>query len=151
MRQRPIACDLTEDRLAEALLSPARRGCRPARRLHDHTDRERALRGPWRRRLGHLRHYERYASEGGCFRPIIDGFTTTTVLEDTTDRLVVHTRYLWRDRVQEGGGSGQVCRGFGERTFTLARDPDGRVVVVEMSGQQDEPAIRSLIRHVLPN
>jgi len=98
-----------------------------------------------------MRHYERYASEGGCFRPVIDGFTTTTVLEDTADRLVVHTRYLWRDRIQEGGGSGQVCRGFGERTFTLARDPDGRLVVVEMSGQQDEPAIRSLIRRVLPN
>jgi hypothetical protein len=105
--------------------------------------------GPLERLI--MRHYERYASEGGCFRPVIDGFTNTTVLEDTTDRLVVHTRYLWRDRVQEGGGSGQVCRGFGGRTFTLARDPDGRVVVVEMSGQQDEPAIRSLIRRVLPN
>ena len=98
-----------------------------------------------------MRHYERYASEGGCFRPVIDGFTTTTVLEDTADRLVVHTRYLWRDRVQEGGGSGQVCRGFGERTFTLARDPDGHAVVVEMSGQQDEAVIRSLIRRVLPD
>jgi hypothetical protein len=98
-----------------------------------------------------MRHYERYASEGGCFRPSIDGFTTTTVLEDTADRLVIDTRYLWRDRFQEGGGSGQVCRGFGERTFTLERDPAGRVVVTGMSGEQDEPVIRSLIRRVLPN
>ena len=98
-----------------------------------------------------LRYYERYASEGGCFRPIISGFTQITLLEDTADRLVIHVRYLWRDRVQEGGGSGQVCRGFGERTFTLARNPEGRPVVVGMSGQQDEAVVRSLIRRVLPN
>ena len=97
-------------------------------------------------------HHERYASEGGgrCFRPYIDGFTKLTVLEDTPDRLVVHARYFWRDRFQEGGQGegGQVCTGFAERTFALARSADGDLVVVEMTGEQDEPAIRLLIRRV---
>lgn len=96
-------------------------------------------------------HHERYASEGGgrCFRPYIDGFTKLTVLEDTPDRLVVHARYFYRDRFQEGGeDGGQVCTGFAERTFTLARSADGAPVVVAMTGEQDEPAIRSLIRRL---
>jgi hypothetical protein len=99
------------------------------------------------------RHYERYAGEGNCFNPYIDGFTRRTVLEDTPDQLVVHVRYFYRDRFQEGGGGrgGQICAGFGERTFTLARDADGGPVVIAMTGEQDEPAIRSLIRRVLPN
>jgi hypothetical protein len=99
------------------------------------------------------RHYERYASEGNCFNPYIDGFTRRTVLEDTPDQLVVHVRYFYRDRFQEGGGGrgGQNCAGFGERTFTLTRDADGGPVVIAMTGEQDEPAIRSLIRRVLPN
>ena len=98
------------------------------------------------------RHYERYASEGNCFNPYIDGFTRLTVLEDTPDRLVVHARYFYRDRFQESGGGagGQICAGFGERTFTLARGPDDGPVVIEMTGQQDEPAIRSLIRGLIP-
>jgi hypothetical protein len=99
-----------------------------------------------------MRHHERYASEGGgrCFRPSIDGFSELEVVEETPDRLVVHARYLYRDRFQEGGGSGQVCRGFGERTFTVQRDSDGNLVVVDMTGERDEPAIRSLIRRGWP-
>jgi hypothetical protein len=98
------------------------------------------------------RHYERYASEGNCFNPYIDGFTRLTVLEDTPDRLVVHARYFYRDRFQQGGGGagGQICADFGERTFTLARDPGGSPVVIEMTGQQDEPVMRTLIRRILP-
>jgi hypothetical protein len=99
-------------------------------------------------------HYERHASEGGgrCFNPYIDGFTRLTVLEDTPDQLVVHARYFHRDRFREGGADegGQVCTGFAERTFTVARSPDGDPVVVEMTGEQDEPALRSLIRRALP-
>ena len=48
------------------------------------------------------RHYERNASEGNCYNPFIDGFTKLTVLEDTPDRLVVHARYRYRDRFQDG-------------------------------------------------
>ena len=98
------------------------------------------------------RHYARNATEGNCYNPTIDGFTRLTVLEDTPDRLVVHARYFHRDRFRDGGGNegGQVCTGFAERTFTLARSAEGDPVVIGMSGEQDEPALRSLIRRALP-
>ena len=99
-------------------------------------------------------YYERHASEAGrrCFHPYIDGFTKLTVLEDTPDQLVVHARYFHRDRFREGGENegGQACTGFAERTFTLARSPDGELTVVGMTGEQDEPALRSLVRRALP-
>jgi hypothetical protein len=100
-----------------------------------------------------MRHYERYASEeGSCFNPYISGFTRLTVLEDTPDRLVVGARYLFRDRVQDGGGrSGNNCIGFAERAFALERDADGAPIVVGMTGEQDEPALRTLIRRILPD
>lgn len=101
-----------------------------------------------------MRHYERYASEGNCYNPYIDGFTQLTVLEDAPDQLVVHARYLYRDRFQDGGGNGRstgVCTGFGKRTFTLTRSPDNGDVVVSMSGEQQEPALRLLIRRLFGN
>jgi len=101
-----------------------------------------------------MRHHERYASEGNCFNPYIDGFTRLTVLEDTPDRLVVHARYFYRDRFRSGGGddgtSTGLCSGFGERTFTLEPGPERGEVVVAMTGQQDEPAMRTLLRGILP-
>lgn len=100
------------------------------------------------------RHYERYASEGNCYNPFIDGFTRLTVLEDTPDRLVVHARYFHRDRFQDGGDDGRssgICSGFGQRTFTLTPGPEGGDLVVTMDGQQEEPALRTLIRRMLPN
>ena len=102
------------------------------------------------------RHYQRYASEGNCYHPSIDGFTRLTVLEDTPDRLVVHARYLFRDRLRDRGGSDDggsgagSCSGFGERTFSLTRSPEGDLVVA-MDGQQDEPALRTVLRRLLPN
>lgn len=99
-------------------------------------------------------YYERNASEGGarCFRPFIDGFTRLDVIEDTPQRLVVEARYFFRDRAQEGGSGegGNVCTGFNERTFTLARDQNGAPVVIGMTGEQYEPALRTLIRRMLP-
>ena len=101
-----------------------------------------------------MRHYERYASEGGaCFNPFIDGFTRLSVLADTPERLVVQARYLYRDRFHDGGqgeGGGHGCTGFAERTFTLGRDADGAPIVTGMTGEQDEPAIRTLARRLLP-
>jgi hypothetical protein len=99
------------------------------------------------------RHYARNASEGNCYNPTIDGFTRLTVLEDTPDRLVVHARYRFRDRIQDGGDGGSGagrCSGFGERTFFLTRSPEGDLVVA-MDGQQEEPALRTLLRRMLPN
>ena len=102
-----------------------------------------------------MRHYERNATEGNCYNPYIDGFTRLTVLEDTPDRLVVHARYLYRDRFRDAagddddGGATGVCSGFGERTFTLRRDRGD--IVISMSGQQEEPALRALIRDLFAN
>jgi hypothetical protein len=97
------------------------------------------------------RHYERYASEGDCFQPYIDGFTRLTVLEDMPQRLVVDVRYLYRDRFHDGGqghgARGHGYSGFGARTFTLGRGSEGALVVVAMTGEQ--PAIRSSARRVL--
>jgi hypothetical protein len=95
------------------------------------------------------RHYQRSASEGNCYNPYIEGFTKLTVVEDRPDRLVVHARYLYRDRFQDnddGGSSTGACSGFGERTFTLTHDPESGDVEVTMDGQQEEPALRTLIR-----
>jgi hypothetical protein len=100
-----------------------------------------------------MHYYERNASEEGarCVHPYIDGFTRLTVLEDTPEQLVVDARYFWRDRVQESGPrEGTVCTGFGQRTFVLEADAQARPVVVEMSGEQEEGVIRSLIRRALP-
>jgi hypothetical protein len=98
-------------------------------------------------------YYERYASEGNCYNPYIEGFTKLTVVEDRPDRLVVHARYLYRDRFQDnddGGSSTGACSGFGERTFTLTRGPEGGDLAVTMDGQQEEPALRTLIRRAFP-
>jgi hypothetical protein len=95
-------------------------------------------------------YYARYASHGGeCFNLYIDGFTRFTVLEDTPDRLLVDVRYFRRDRIHNGENDSRSCIGFGERTFFLERDADGAPVVVGMSGEQDEPVVRSLIRRAL--
>jgi hypothetical protein len=101
------------------------------------------------------RHYQRYASEGNCYHPRIDGFTRLTVLEDTPDRLVVHARYLFRDRLRDrgggddGGSGAGSCSGFGERTFSLTRSPEGDLVIA-MDGQQEDPALRTVLRRLLP-
>jgi hypothetical protein len=97
------------------------------------------------------RHYARYASEGNCYNPTIDGFTRVTVLEDTPDRLVVHARYLFRDRIRDrgndGGSGAGSCTGFGDRTFSMTRSPEGDLVVA-MDGQQEEPALRTVLRRL---
>jgi hypothetical protein len=101
------------------------------------------------------RHYARNATEGNCYNPTIDGFTRLTVLEDTPDRLVVQARYLFRDRLRDrgggddGGSGAGSCSGFGERTFFLTRSPEGDLVVA-MDGQQEEPALRTMLRRLLP-
>ena len=101
-----------------------------------------------------MRHYARSATEGNCYNPSIDGFTKLTVLEDTPDRLVVHARYLYRDRFLDAGDDDGtatgVCSGFGERTFALTRSPEGGDFVVAMDGQQEEPALRTLIKRAFP-
>jgi hypothetical protein len=84
------------------------------------------------------RYYEAHASErnGQCLAPYIDGFTTIQVVEDTPERVVVDTRYLYRDGIKDGTDADGLmlgCISYGQRSFVLARSDDG-LQVIEMSG-----------------
>jgi hypothetical protein len=78
------------------------------------------------------RYYEDNAWEEGarCVRPSID-VTEVNVVENTPDRLVVDTRYYWRDDRADTDTYGNTCNGFGSRRFTIS---GGRVVA--MTGEQ---------------
>jgi hypothetical protein len=85
-------------------------------------------------------YYEARATEenGRCRAPLLDGVLNATVLEDDPQRLVVRVRYLYRDHTAELQGA---CIGFGTRTFTIERGPDGPMVV-DMSGEQHPRGLR---------
>ncbi len=76
-------------------------------------------------------YYAAHAWEEGarCVSPSMQ-VTQTRVLEDTPGRLVVETRYYWRDGKRTAKAPG-FCSGFSTRTFTLE---EGRVVA--MTGEQ---------------
>jgi hypothetical protein len=81
-------------------------------------------------------HYRAHASEEGgrCPAPFIESFTRVEVVEDGPERQVVDARYLYGDRIKDGGDSnGGECIGFSERRFTLAKT-DAGLEVVEMTG-----------------
>ena len=86
------------------------------------------------------RYYEARATEenGRCRSPLLDGVLNATVLEDDAQRLVVRVRYLYRDHTAELRGA---CIGFGNRTFTIEKGPDGPMVV-DMSGEQHPRGLR---------
>lgn len=85
-------------------------------------------------------YYERRATEenGRCRTPLLDGVTSSTVLESTPQRLVIRIRYLYRDLTAELRGA---CRGFGNRTFTIDKEATG-FVVVDMTGPQHPRGLR---------
>jgi len=60
------------------------------------------------------------------------------VVQSDGQRLVVQVRYLYRDLTTDLGGA---CRGFGNRTFTVAREPDG-MKVISMTGAQHPAGLR---------
>jgi hypothetical protein len=78
------------------------------------------------------RHYDARAMEEGglCASPELDLVTSSSVQERTMGRLVVRVSYAYSDRVAQASGQ---CRGFGTRTFTLAKSADG-FAVIEMTG-----------------
>ena len=84
-----------------------------------------------------MRYYERHATEENrtCLSPYIEGLTQVDVVEDTTERLVVDVRYLYRDRFKDDrdNGMGRECSGYAGRRFTLAKT-DAGIDVVEMTG-----------------
>jgi hypothetical protein len=84
------------------------------------------------------RYYEAHASErnGQCLAPYIDGFTTLQVVEDTPQRMVIDARFLYRDRIKDGGDQNSMmlgCISYGARSFVLTRSDD-RYQVVAMTG-----------------
>jgi hypothetical protein len=85
-------------------------------------------------------YYERRATEenGRCRAPLLDGVLSSTVLENTPERLVIQVRYLYRDLTAELRGG---CRGFGNRTFTIDKEADG-FVVTDMTGAQHPRGLR---------
>jgi hypothetical protein len=85
-------------------------------------------------------YYEARATEenGRCRSPLLDGVLNAAVLQDDPQRLVVRVRYLYRDHSAELRGA---CIGFGNRTFTIDKGPDGPMVV-EMSGAQHPRGLR---------
>jgi hypothetical protein len=86
------------------------------------------------------RYYEARATEenGRCRSPLLDGVLNAAVLQDDPQRLVVRVRYLYRDHSAELRGA---CIGFGNRTFTIDKGPDG-LTVVDMSGGQHPRGLR---------
>jgi hypothetical protein len=95
-------------------------------------------------------YYRANATEeaGQCLRPYIDGITEVEVLEDRPEELIVHLRYFYRDQVVDPSdrhGPAGGCTGFNERIFVVADTLDGPRVV-EMSGPDEEPVLRTLLR-----
>lgn len=93
-------------------------------------------------------HYERHAVEenGICTAPLLDGATRARLVEETEDKLVVELAYYYRDMIRGPEDDCSrlrparcflmvPCRGFGARTFTVAKTADG-LEVVDMSGPQ---------------
>lgn len=78
-------------------------------------------------------------AQARCPNPRLDGIVRTRVVEDTPERVVMDLRYRWVDDTQSvevGGGNSLPCQDWGERRFTFARGPDGRLQVVAMDGPQ---------------
>lgn len=74
-----------------------------------------------------------------CNAPRMRTITSTRVVEDTPDRLVMDLRFTWVDdnaAIDMPHGGSIMCQDWGERTFTFARAADGTLTVQSMSGPQ---------------
>ena len=74
-----------------------------------------------------------------CNAPRMRPITSTRVVEDTPDRLVMDLRFTWVDdnaAIDMPHGGSIMCQDWGERTFTFARAADGTLTVQSMSGPQ---------------
>jgi hypothetical protein len=82
------------------------------------------------------RHYDARAMEEGglCRSPELGLVTSSSIEEQSADRLVVRVSYAYKDPTFRLLGG---CRGFGTRLFTVARRPDG-FEVLEMTGPRRE-------------
>jgi hypothetical protein len=89
-------------------------------------------------------YYELNALEEGgrCSAPLLEGVSRSRVVEDAPGRFEIDLAYYYRDMIRgddcrplpnAGCGVLRECRGFAERSFVVAREPDG-LAVLEMSG-----------------
>ena len=88
-----------------------------------------------------ISYYNANASErqASCPNPEMQSITSSRVVEDTPEKVVMDIRYYWVDWSQATdvqGGSITTCRDWGERTFTFARTTGGGLGVVSMTGAQ---------------
>jgi hypothetical protein len=88
-----------------------------------------------------ISYYDDRATERSfaCPNPRMQSVTSSRVVEDTPETVVMDVRYYWVDWSQAsevGGGNVTTCRDWSERTFTFARASDGQLGVVEMTGPQ---------------
>jgi hypothetical protein len=98
-------------------------------------------------------YYDAHATEeyGYCSTPYIDGLTHVSVVDNQPDKLVVDVRYFYRDRSKNNGTQSQStgnhtsgglatrtfhaeCVNFAGRQFTLGKDKNGAVEVLDMTG-----------------
>ena len=71
--------------------------------------------------------------------PEMQSITSSRVVEDSPEKVVMDIRYYWVDWSQATdvqGGSVTTCRDWGERTFTFARTTGGGLGVASMTGAQ---------------
>lgn len=88
-----------------------------------------------------ISYYDANASErqASCPNPAMQSVTSTRVIEDTPEQVVMDIRYYWVDWSQATdipGGSITTCRDWGERTFTFTKATDGSLQVQSMTGPQ---------------
>ena len=85
------------------------------------------------------RHYDARALEenGLCRSPELGLVTSSSIEEQSADRLVVRVSYAYKDPNFKLLGD---CRGFGTRLFTVARGAKG-FEVLEMTGPRREGII----------
>ena len=81
-------------------------------------------------------HYDARALERGglCASPELGLVTSSRIQEQSLERLVVRVSYSYKD---PNARLAAQCRGFGTRTFTVARSADG-FEVLEMTGPRRE-------------
>ncbi len=102
-------------------------------------------------------YYDRYAMEEGglCGSPQFGFVTSSSIEEQSADRLTLRVSYIYSDPSVKATRGGQYsvgpdgvalpagiagpnkCRGFGTRRFTVARNADGPEVI-DMTGSQHE-------------
>jgi len=90
-------------------------------------------------------YYELNALEEGgrCSAPLLEGVSRSRVVEDEPGRFEVDIAYYYRDMIRDDDDCDRLpnagcrvlreCQGFAQRSFLVARQPDG-LAVLEMSG-----------------